>query len=172
MNDPELPNSAAPVPPEPSPVEVSPAAPDEALSAAVREEIDRRFQSAKDKRWAELERQYGALAAHQPPDGEALRARAAALAQQAGLEDLPALTQTEFGLAAYLEVLEAAATAALAQPPRPAATPAQAIQPGGGRPPDDLTAEYQRRLRALRPGDLNGLLALKREFREKGLALF
>lgn len=170
MDEQELVNAA-----EPSDVEVSPPdtpALDESLSATVREEIERRFQSAKDKRWAELERQYGALAAHQPPDAEALRERAIALAEQAGLTDAPALAAPDFGLAQYLEVLEAAASAALGRARKPAATPAQAIQPGGGGPPPDLEADYQRRLRALRPGDLNGLLALKREYREKGLPVF
>lgn len=100
---------------EPSDAEASlPELPEveDALSAQVREAIDRRFQSAKDKRWAELERQYGALAAHPPPDGEALRARAAALAEQASLMEVAALSAPDFGLAQYLEVLEAAAVAA------------------------------------------------------------
>lgn len=170
MEPQEMPNAA-----EPSQTEVSPPdapALDESLSATVREEIERRFQSAKDKRWAELERQYGALAAHQPPDGEALRRRAAALAEQAGLEDAPALAAADFGLAQYLEILEAAATAALGRARKPAPTPAQAIPPGAAAPAPDLEADYRRRLRALRPGDLNGLLALKREYREKGLPVF
>jgi hypothetical protein len=46
------------------------------------------------------------------------------------------------------------------------------VPPAGGPARRDLAAEYERRRRALRPGDLNGLLALKREFRAQGLEIF
>ena len=36
----------------------------------------------------------------------------------------------------------------------------------------DLRAEYERRVGALRPGDVAGLLDLKREFRKKGLEVY
>lgn len=46
------------------------------------------------------------------------------------------------------------------------------IQPTGGPPRPDLNTEYARRKASLRPGDLHGLMALKREYRAKGLDIF
>lgn len=57
---------------------------------------------------------------------------------------------------------------------KPAAKASHAVQPsGGGLPPTpDLRAEYEKRVGALRPGDLAGLMELKREFRKRGLQVY
>lgn len=48
-----------------------------------------------------------------------------------------------------------------------------AIQPsGGGLPTPDLRGEYERRVAALRPGDVAGLMEVKREFRKRGLVVY
>jgi hypothetical protein len=47
-----------------------------------------------------------------------------------------------------------------------------AVIPGGSDAPSDLAEAYRRRKRQLRPGDINALTALKREFRQKGLDVF
>jgi hypothetical protein len=44
-------------------------------------------------------------------------------------------------------------------------TTATAVAPGGTNAPSDLQQAYQRRKAQLRPGDINALTALKREFR-------
>lgn len=47
------------------------------------------------------------------------------------------------------------------------------IQPsGGGVPRPDLRAEYEKRVGALRPGDVSGLMEVKREFRGRGLEVY
>jgi hypothetical protein len=47
------------------------------------------------------------------------------------------------------------------------------IQPsGGGAPRPDLRSEYEKRVGALRPGDLAGLMEVKREFRSRGLEVY
>lgn len=54
-----------------------------------------------------------------------------------------------------------------------AGRPSRVVPPSGaGAPAPDLRAEYQRRLRSLRPGDLGAVLELKREFRNKGLEVY
>lgn len=46
---------------------------EERLEARIQDEVEKRFQSAKDKRWAELERQYGELrSAHATKDSRHL----------------------------------------------------------------------------------------------------
>jgi hypothetical protein len=68
-----------------------------------------------------------------------------------------------------------AAAAVTAQPPeRPAARASHVIQPsGGGLPPaPDLRTEYETRLASVRPGDVAGLMEIKREFRKKGLEVY
>jgi hypothetical protein len=48
-----------------------------------------------------------------------------------------------------------------------------AIQPsGGGLPAPDLRAEYERRVATLRPGDVAGLMEVKREFRKRGMEIY
>jgi hypothetical protein len=48
------------------------------------------------------------------------------------------------------------------------------IQPsGGGVPPaPDLRAEYEKRVNELRPGDVDGLMEVKREFRRRGMEIY
>lgn len=67
----------------------------------------------------------------------------------------------------------------VAQPKVPAAQPPMAsrasrvIPPSGpSAPAPDLNNEYQKRLRAIRRGDLGAVLELKREFRNKGLEVY
>lgn len=55
----------------------------------------------------------------------------------------------------------------------PIAKASHIIQPsGGGLPAPDLRGEYERRLRSLRPGDVAGLMEVKREFRKRGLEVW
>lgn len=64
------------------------------------------------------------------------------------------------------------ASLAVGRQQRPAARASHAIQPSGGLPAPDLRAEYERRVAALRPGDLAGLMEAKREFRKRGLEIY
>lgn len=94
-------------------------------------------------------------------DPEALR-----LLQTAG-EGQPASPQAE------LRLLGDLADLLLRRLARPLAKASHAVQPSGGLPPaPDLHAEYEKRVGALRPGDLAGLMELKREFRKKGLQVY
>lgn len=72
------------------------------------------------------------------------------------------------------QALEARLAQLAAAPGQPAAgRPSRVMPPSGaGAPAPDLRAEYQRRLRSLRPGDLAAVLELKREFRNKGLEVY
>ena len=55
----------------------------------------------------------------------------------------------------------------------PAARASHVIQPsGGGLPAPDLRAEYEKRVGELRPGDIAGLMELKREFRKRGMEVW
>ena len=57
--------------------------------------------------------------------------------------------------------------------PAPAAKASHIIQPsGGGLPVPDLRGEYEKRLAALRPGDVAGLMEIKREYRKRGLEVY
>lgn len=57
--------------------------------------------------------------------------------------------------------------------PAPAARASHLIQPsGGGLPAPDLRGEYEGRVGTLRPGDVAGLMELKREFRKRGLEVY
>lgn len=80
----------------------------------------------------------------------------------------PLRLELEQALEARLEQLAALPSA------QPAASRAsRVILPGGaGAPAQDLRAEYQRRLRGLRPGDVAAVLELKREFRNRGLEVY
>lgn len=171
--------------------------PDE-LVALIEREIDRRFQSAKDKRWAQLEKQYGDLhelsqktaePLPQPPSSqghpeleEQLMERAEALLKRLGLRNTPeaaailrdqgSLEGPGGTLALIDRVLEMALRDFNASQP-PAPTPAGMVAPGGGSVDStDLEAVYRQRRKHIRPGDVNALTALKREFREKGLNIF
>lgn len=134
---------------------------DERLVALIQEEVTRRFQSAKDRRWAQLEKQYGALSG--------LLAEKPAAAPEAADDEMSlqshVYTRLLQGLTAALQQTGAEISAA--------ASPAAVAQPGGaGAPPSDLQAAYEQRKAALRPGDVQSLTALKREFRHKGLDVF
>jgi len=173
----------------------------EMIEQAVTEAVERRFQSAKDKRWAELEKQYGSLSelaeklgeaeeqaegepqADQPEDlAQELAGRVQALAKLPGLkenEDVSALLlrharpESIEGYTTLLEdLLRLGAGGGMAAESRETSTPASAVIPGGSDAPADLQQAYQRRKRALRPGDINALTALKREFRQRGLDVF
>jgi hypothetical protein len=161
-------------------------------------EIDRRFQSAKDKRWAQLEKQYGdlrelsvqqELPLPQPPASkedsaltEQVMERAEALLKRLGLRNTPeaaALLRDQESLEGpdgTLELVDRVLDLALrdiAAPKASAPSPAGVIAPGGGSPANpDLAAVYRQRRKQIRPGDVNALTALKREFREKGLNIF
>lgn len=56
---------------------------------------------------------------------------------------------------------------------KPAARASQVIQPGGGGlPVADLRSEYEKRMGAVRPGDMAGVMEVKREFRKRGLEVY
>lgn len=165
----------------------------------VEKEVERRFQSAKDKRWAQLEKQYGdlgelrELADHLLVSGEAmelkpfqqgtdLETRIRSLADLPGVrenEDARALILRNLGtpdLLGYVEVMENLVRMTLGESRQvnglAAVSAATALTPGGSDAPGDLAQAYQRRKHLLRPGDINALTALKREFRQKGLDVF
>lgn len=169
------------------------------LGEMIEKEVNRRFQSAKDKRWAQLEKQYRELGElrelaevllasdQESPDhpgrgdGE-MQARIRSLAELPGLkgnEEARALILRNISVddwPSYARVMEALMRMTLGKPgtagreiPNTAAT---AVTPGGGDAPADLAQAYQRRRKLLKPGDVNALTALKREFRQKGLDVF
>lgn len=169
------------------------------LGEMIEREVSRRFQSAKDKRWAQLEKQYGDLrelremagalrsSAGESPDQPAkedgnLEARIRSLADLPGLrgnEDARALILRNIGVqdpTAYMRVMEELIHLTLGTPETEtgsgAVSAARAVIPGGSDAPGDLLQAYQRRKRQLRAGDVNALTALKREFRQKGLDVF
>ncbi len=165
------------------------------LNERVAQEVERRFQSAKDKRWSELERQFGALsefrdamaasgAETQPEEKKPedwVISRAAGFLSAAGLENDPAVTALlrektySPDVDGYVEMLGDLTELVLhrkgdAGDP---VSPAGVAQPGGGTaPPPDLRVEYDLRLKAIRPGDVSALMTLKREFRKKGLDVY
>lgn len=169
------------------------------LGEMIEKEVDRRFQSAKDKRWAQLEKQYGHLSELREIAGilkttseaeedqplqheEDLETRLRSLADLPGVRDndearaliLRSLDAPD--LTAYTQVMENLIRMTLGGTSRtgPLApvSAATALTPGGSDAPGDLAQAYQRRRSQLRPGDVNALTALKREFRQKGLDVF
>lgn len=176
--------------------QATPAELEERLGARIADEVERRFQSAKDKRWANLERQFGALSDFQASlraqDDEPSSPTAASdqsddwlarkthdLLDSAGLVDDPEVqTMMRAGeyspdVNGYLDFLGDITKLALQRAGRPSANSASAAQPGGGGTPEpDLRSEYDLRKTSLRPGDVNGLMELKREYRAKGLDVF
>jgi hypothetical protein len=73
----------------------------------------------------------------------------------------------------YLDMMEDLVTLTLRRTGLEKAPEAVVIQPSGGiAPAQNLQEAYEQRKKGLRPGDVNGLMALKREFREKGLDVF
>jgi hypothetical protein len=167
---------------------------DEHISEHIRQEVERRFQSAKDRRWAQLEKQYGHLHELSERTGpgvpkvqvsyvESLEGefigRAARLLDRVGLGNDPeavALMQENAhsqDKESYLDMMEDLVSMTLRRVGREEAPATAVIQPGGGiAPVEDLQGAYERRKKKLRPGDVNGLMALKKEFREKGLEVF
>jgi hypothetical protein len=168
---------------------------EERLGARIAIEVERRFQSAKDKRWAKLERQFGALSelqksvrdqesepgSHVPAShaDDWLARKTHDLLDSAGMVNDPEVqamirrgeySPDEEG---YLDFLGDITKLALQRAGRPATTAATVAQPSGGSTPEpDLHSEYDLRKTRLRPGDINALVELKREFRQKGLDVF
>lgn len=167
---------------------------DERISEHIRQEVERRFQSAKDKRWSQLERQYGHLhelserAGSSAPEGRISHGRsldgevmwrAAMLLERVGLGNDPEAVSLMQEIShsqdekSYLDMMEDLVTLTLRRTGLEKAPAATVIQPSGGiAPAQDLREAYEQRKVRLRPGDVNGLMALKREFREKGLDVF
>jgi hypothetical protein len=168
------------------------------LRELISKEIDRRFQSAKDKRWAQLEKQYGKLIEHSQeqehqlpheddggpqlsPEARVLE-QAEALLTRLGLRSNPQaealLGQQDAlkGPGGYLDLIDQVLEIILSQAveaEQETPSPAGLIAPSGGMiSKTDLGAVYQQRKAQIRPGDVNALTALKREFREKGLNIF
>ncbi len=105
-----------------------------------------------------------------PLPAESSVSKALRLFQEAGLQDDPEALR-------LVSELVAVALRQDSLPPSRQGVPAKAshiIQPsGGGLPPaPDLRAEYEKRVGSLRPGDVAGLLDLKREFRKRGLEIY
>ena len=169
------------------------------LGEMIEQEVTRRFQSAKDKRWAQLEKQYrelgelremaeALLASNQEStdmSGEKdsdLEARIRSLAELPGLkgnDPAQALILRNMAVenfSSYARVMEELIQLTLgeqnAEPGQAIASAAAAVIPGGSDAPSDLGEAYRRRKRQLKPGDINALTALKREFRQKGLDIF
>lgn len=170
---------------------------EKALAEMIEKEVARRFQSAKDKRWAALEKKYGDLhelseqaqaAAVPEPNSNAGETETDFQSRIHALANLPGIRENEEALTlilrnqnppdqqTYTALVEAILQTALgdgAPPNHPdIASAASVVIPGGGEAPHDLAQDYQRRKRHLRPGDVNALTALKREFRQKGLDVF
>lgn len=168
------------------------------LLELIGKEIERRFQSAKDKRWAQLEKQYGELhelslrkdsslgeetsTQGERPIEDQMLERAQKLLGRLGLRNSPETAallrdQNAFdGPGGYLDLVEKVLAIILPEEgegENTTPTPAGVIAPSGGtNVSTDLAALYQHRKRKIRPGDINALTALKREFREKGLNIF
>ncbi|MBT3239375.1 MAG: hypothetical protein HON98_02605 [Chloroflexi bacterium] len=157
----------------------------------IQEEIGRRFQSAKDKRWAQLEKQYGALSEMQSNSAssetsspaeinpEKFQENIGELVNDLGIGDDPQIIDLlkEKGeltnLEEYFDLVNKITMKVLGKAQKATASAGSVIQPTGGNAPlEDLQEVYDRRKGKLRPGDVNGLLALKREFRGKGLKIY
>lgn len=157
----------------------------------IKEEVSRRFQSAKDKRWAQLEKQYGILSDLQTKaeveepsllggvSAEKLLNNVNQLVEDMGLGEDPtviALLQKEGpleDLESYLGLMNQLTKIALGRGKGETASAGSVIQPSGGNAPmEDLEQVYDRQKRKLRPGDVNGLMALKLKFRGKGLKVY
>jgi hypothetical protein len=136
----------------------------------------------KEELIEELETRMEQLDARQPaaaslsPDEPALLRVLAGL-QDAGLQNDPAalrlLRQARGGgPQAELRALADLAALAVARLAQPAGKASHAILPSGGAAAADLRAEYERRVRAVRPGDLGAVMEVKREFRKRGLEVY
>jgi hypothetical protein len=76
------------------------------------------------------------------------------------------------GPQAELRALADLAALAVARLAAPAGKASHAILPSGGAAATDLRAEYERRVRTVRPGDLAAVMEVKREFRRRGLEVY
>ena len=169
------------------------------LGEMIEQEVTRRFQSAKDKRWAQLEKQYRELgelqelaeallaskqeSKDQPGEKDSdLEARIRSLAELPGLKGnhsaraLILRNMAVEDVSSYAQLMEELIHLTLgeqnAHSVEISTSAAAAVIPGGSDAPSDLGEAYRRRKRQLRPGDINALTALKREFRQKGLDIF
>lgn len=169
------------------------------LGEMIEREVTRRFQSAKDKRWAQLEKQYrelgelremaeALLASNQEStdlsgkEDDDLEARIRSLAELPGLRgnvSARALILRNIAVqdvSTYARLMEELIHLTLGgqkvQGAETMTSAAAAVIPGGSDAPSDLAEAYRRRKRQLKPGDINALTALKREFRQKGLDVF
>jgi hypothetical protein len=143
----------------------------EMIEQAVTEAVERRFQSAKDKRWAELEKQYSSLSelaeklgeVQGQPEDEPQPADPAVTAQDLtgrvqALARLPGLKENETIRALLLrharpesiedytnlleDLLRLGVAGRLADENNRASTPASAVIPGGSDAPADLQQAY------------------------------
>lgn len=124
------------------------------LEEQIEEAIERRLQSGKDRHLRRLERELQALKETVTLQNAASKAEK----ERAAPAGPPRNDAGDEGASAP-------------SAPRRAS---HVIQPsGGGLPPaPDLRAEYERRVSAVRPGDVARLLEVKREFRKRGLEVF
>jgi hypothetical protein len=118
---------------------------------------------------------YQILSALQQPgfenDPEALRLMRQARGQ--GAPSSPAELARSGQAPAELRLLADLAGLALKRLEKPSTKGSTVILPsGGGLPAPDLSAEYEKRVRALRAGDMDGLMAVKREFRKRGMEVW
>ena len=104
-------------------------------------------------------------------NGESAQAADAASAFRAALR---LLQGSEVGSSPKaLRLLADLAELAQGGAPTPQSRASHVIQPsGGGLPAPDLRAEYEKRVGELRPGDIAGLMELKREFRKRGMEVW
>jgi hypothetical protein len=159
------------------------------LDIKIQAEIERRFQSAKDKRWSRLEKQYETLkgiveegekrAAAEAELEIDILSRGERLLQKANLSNHPELLMKigsgEYSkdVGGYVRFLEDVSGMILDHAQEGVETVSAVIQPGGGVvPTPDLQSQYEKAKKKLSPGDLNGLTSLKRDFRKKGLEIF
>jgi len=162
---------------------------DDEIAERIQTEIDRRFQSAKDKRWAKLEKQYDALR-EQMEEGKQIEVETSEfevdilkkgerLLKKANLSDHPELLEKmgsgEYSkdVSGYVHFLEYVSEMILKATEETPETVVGVIQPSGGIvPTQDLKSLYESARKKLSPGDLNGLTTLKRDFRGRGLEIF
>ncbi len=162
---------------------------DDEIAERIQNEIDRRFQSTKDKRWAKLEKQYEKLQSkveeretRKTADSELeidILNKGERLLRKAGLSNHPKLLKKmnsgEYSkdIIGYVHFLEDVSGMILDSSQEKPEMVSAIIQPDGGVvPTQDLESQYENAKKKLVPGDLNGLTALKRDFRKKGLNIF
>ena len=159
------------------------------IAKKIQSEIERRFQSAKDKRWAKLEKQYEDLRDqfenNKQTDVEKneleldILKRSENLLKKAKLSNHPELLNKmssgvySKGVSGYVQFLEDVSELILKSVDGKPENISGVVQPGGGTvPSQDLKSLYESARKKLTPGDLNGLTALKRDFRKRGLEIF